>query len=79
MKAQCLRSILTTQPSKAVSLPPCLSQGGEENSSYSFLATALDGVSGQRDSLAAHYHREWTVDTLWIGSWVGLRAGLDTD
>jgi hypothetical protein len=33
--------------SKAVPLPPCRRQGGEGYSSYSFLTSALDGMSGQ--------------------------------
>jgi hypothetical protein len=34
---------------------------------------------GQRDSLAALYYREKTPGTLWIWSWAGLWAGLDTE
>jgi hypothetical protein len=37
------------------------------------------GVSGQRHTLAALYPRETTLGTQWIGGWVGLRAGLDTE
>jgi hypothetical protein len=37
------------------------------------------GVSGQRHAPAAIYSREWTLSTHWIGGWVGLRAGLDTE
>jgi hypothetical protein len=36
-------------------------------------------VSGQRHALAALYHQEWALGTQWIGSWAGLRAGLDTE
>jgi hypothetical protein len=43
---------------KGVSLPPCRRQGGEEYSSYSFLTSALDEVSGQRHALAVFYPRE---------------------
>jgi hypothetical protein len=41
--------------SKAVPLPPCRQQGGEEYSSYSFLNPALDDVSGQRQARAELY------------------------
>jgi hypothetical protein len=44
-----------------------------------FLKSALDGVSGQRHAPAALYPRERTPVTHWIGGWVGLRPGLDTD
>jgi hypothetical protein len=37
------------------------------------------GVSGQRHAPAALYPGESTPGTSWIGAWVGLRAGLDTD
>jgi hypothetical protein len=36
-------------------------------------------VSGQRHALAALYPRGRTPDTHWIGGWVGLKAGLDTE
>jgi hypothetical protein len=49
------------------------------NSSYSFLTSTLDGVSGQRHVPAALYPREKTSGTHWIGGWVGLRTGLDTE
>jgi hypothetical protein len=52
---------------------------GEMYSSYSFLTLALDGVSGQRHAPAALYPRERTLVTHWIGGWMGLRAGLDTE
>jgi hypothetical protein len=48
-------------------------------SSYSFLTSALDGVSGQRHAPAAIYSRERTPDTHWTGGWVGLRPSLDTE
>jgi hypothetical protein len=38
-----------------------------------------DGVSGQLYAPAALYPRERTPVTHWIGRWVGLRAGLDTE
>jgi hypothetical protein len=37
------------------------------------------GVSGQRHSPIALYPQENTSDTHCTGSWVGLRAGLDTE
>jgi hypothetical protein len=36
-------------------------------------------VSGQRHAPAALYPWERTQGTHWIGGWVGLRAGLDTE
>jgi hypothetical protein len=50
-----------------------------EYSSYSYLTLALDVVSGQRHASAAVYSRERTPGTHWIGVWVGLRAGVDTE
>jgi hypothetical protein len=51
---------------------------GEGYSSYSFLITALDGVGGQLHAPVIFYPREKTHGTHWIGGWVGLSAGLDT-
>jgi hypothetical protein len=48
------------------------------DSSYSFLASALEGVSGQHHALAALNPRESTPRTHRIGGLVGLKAGLDT-
>jgi hypothetical protein len=45
--------------------------------SYSFMTSAVDGVSG-RHALAALYPRERIPGTHWTGGWVGPRAGLDT-
>jgi hypothetical protein len=53
-------------------------QGKSTHSSYSFLTSALDGVSGQPHGPAALYPRERTASTHWIGGWVDFRAGLDT-
>jgi hypothetical protein len=47
---------------KAVPLPPCRRQGGRKYSSYSFMTSALDGVSGQRHAPATLYPR--VKDTL---------------
>jgi hypothetical protein len=53
---------------------------GEMNcSSYSFLTSALDGVSGQRHAEAMLYPQSRTPGTHWIGDWVGFRDGLDTE
>jgi hypothetical protein len=46
-------------------------EGERKYSCYSFLTSALDGVSITS--------RERTPGTHWIGGWVGLRAGLDTE
>jgi hypothetical protein len=54
-------------------------KGERRYSSYSFLTSALDGVSGHREAPAALYPREITPVTRWIGGWVGIRAGLDTE
>jgi len=64
--------------SKAVPLPPCTRQGEKKYSSYSFLTSALDGVSGQRHA-AAFYLREWIPGIHLIGRWLDIIAGLDTE
>jgi hypothetical protein len=57
----------------------CRPQGEEEYSFYSFFASALGGVSGQRYAPATLYPSERTPAAHWIGGWVGLRAGLDPE
>jgi hypothetical protein len=47
--------------------------------SYSLLASALDGKSGQSHAPAALYTQERIPDIHWMGDWVGLSAGLDTN
>jgi hypothetical protein len=37
------------------------------------------GVNGQHHALATLYTEERTPGTHWIGGWVGLIAGLDTE
>jgi hypothetical protein len=53
-------------------------QGERRFSSYSFMTSAVDGVSGQSHVSAALYPRERAPCTDWTGCWVGLRSGLDT-
>jgi hypothetical protein len=48
---------------------------GEKYSSYSFLTSALGGISSQRHAPSALYPLERTPDTHWTGVWLGLRAG----
>jgi hypothetical protein len=62
---------------KAVPLLPCRHQGGEGYSSNPFLTSALDG--SEWHTPAVLYPQESTPSTHWIGGWVGLRAGLDTE
>jgi hypothetical protein len=50
----------------------------EEDIIYSFLTSALHGVSGQRQAPAALYPRERTPYTHWKEDWVGITFGLDT-
>jgi hypothetical protein len=54
-------------------------RGERKHSSFSFLTSAVDGVSGQRHAPAALYPRERNPGTHWIGGCVGLRVGLDTE
>jgi hypothetical protein len=54
-------------------------KGERRYSSYSFLTSALDRVSGQRYASAAVYPGKMAPGTHWIGGWVGPRAGLDTE
>jgi hypothetical protein len=53
--------------------------GGRMYSSYSFTTSALDEVSGQRQTPAALCPAERTPGTHCTGGWVGPRAGLDTE
>jgi hypothetical protein len=48
-------------------------------SSYSFMTSALHGVSGQNHAPAAPYPGEWAPGTHCTGDWVGPRASLDTE
>jgi hypothetical protein len=66
--------------SKAVPLPSCRCQGGEEYSFYSFLTSALDGGewSASYPGCTLHTEKNTPIGTHWIGGWAGLRAGLDT-
>jgi hypothetical protein len=60
-------------------LPQAGAKGEGKYSSYSFLISTLDGVSGQRHDLAALYPRRKEPSTHWTGGWVDLTAGLDTE
>jgi hypothetical protein len=53
--------------------------GERRYSAYSFLASALDGVSGQRHAPAVLYPWERIHGTHWMRGWVGPRAGLDAE
>jgi hypothetical protein len=54
-------------------------KGERKYSFYSFLTSALVGVSGQRHAPAVLYPWERTPGTHWIGGCMGVRAGLDTE
>jgi hypothetical protein len=54
-------------------------QGERRYSSYSFMTSALDGVSGQRHESSALYTQGRAPGTHWAGGWLGLRSGLDTE
>jgi hypothetical protein len=43
------------------------------------MTSALDGVNGQSHAPAVLFLRENIPGTHWIGGWVGLRTGLDTE
>jgi hypothetical protein len=62
-----------------VPLPPCWHQGENMYGFYSFLNSELGGTNSQRHAPAALYLQESASATLWVGGWVGLRAGLDTE
>jgi hypothetical protein len=67
------------ETSKAVPLHAMVALGGVRRySSYSFLTSALDGVSSQRHTPAALCPGEGTPGTHCTGGWVSLRTGLDT-
>jgi hypothetical protein len=53
--------------------------GERSYSSYSFLTSTIDRVSGQRHAPAALYPRLRTTGTHWTGGWVSLRDVLDTE
>jgi hypothetical protein len=72
-------TILIYKVSKTVPLRHADAKGKRRYSSYSFLTSTLDGVSGQRHAPAALYPRERTPGTNWTGGWVDFRAGLDTE
>jgi hypothetical protein len=53
--------------------------GQRIHSSYSFLTSALDGVSDQHHAPTTLYPRGKDPRYYLIGGWVGPRAGLDTE
>jgi hypothetical protein len=55
-------------------LPLHKRQGGEKYSSYSFLTSALDWMSGQRRAPTSLYPRERSPRTQWTGGWMGLQS-----
>jgi hypothetical protein len=68
----------TTKKSETLLLCHAGTKEERRYSSYSFLTSAVDGVSGQHHNLAAIYALERTPDTHCTGGWVGLRTSLDT-
>jgi hypothetical protein len=52
---------------------------GEKYSSYSFMTSVLEGVSGQPHAQTDLNPLENIPGTYFIGGWVDLRAGLDTE
>jgi hypothetical protein len=58
---------------------PWRRMGVRRYSSYSYLTSALDGVSGQHHAPAALYPRGKNPGTHCTGGWVGPRAGLDAE
>jgi hypothetical protein len=67
---------------KGKAVPQHTYGGTEEEgkySSYSFMTSALDRVSGQRHDPAVFTPGERTHGNHFAGGWVGPRAGLDTD
>jgi hypothetical protein len=67
------------QKCKEVPLHTMESKGERKHSSYSYMTSALDRVSGQHHAPAALYPRGKKPSTHWIGGWVGPRADLDTE
>jgi hypothetical protein len=59
-------------------IPPLIQKSSWRSTFYSFLTSAIDGVSGQRHIPAALYLPGNDPGTHWIERWVGLRAALDT-
>jgi hypothetical protein len=63
---------------KAIPLPPCRRQGEKKvYSSYSFFTSALGDRSVSRSGSALPPEKDPGTD--WMGGWVGLRRGLNTD
>jgi hypothetical protein len=70
--------LLRTTKAKQSRYTPWWRMEERKYSSYSFLTSALGGVSGQRHAQAALCPGERTPITHCTGGWVGLRAGLNT-
>jgi hypothetical protein len=64
----CAKKRKTLSPLRAMQAP----RG--RYSSYSFMTSALDGVSGQRHAPAASYPRVMISGNHWVGNWVGFRG-----
>jgi hypothetical protein len=64
---------------KELSCPTTRHEGTWRYSSYSFLKSALDGMSGQSHVPASLYSRETTPGTHYTEGWVGFRVGLETE
>jgi hypothetical protein len=73
------RRLITTIWVKHYRYTPWRRLGERMYSSYSFMTSALDGLSGQRHAPAALYPGERTPGPHWTEGWVGPRAGLDTE
>jgi hypothetical protein len=69
----------TYYKSTAVLLHNAGIKGKRSYSSYFFLTSTLDGVSGLRHTPAALNRRGKDPGTHCTGGWVGPRAGLDTE
>jgi hypothetical protein len=71
----CTKRVYNVARAKTVPLSP---SGEKRYSSYSFLTSALDGVSGQRHPRPRFTPGERTPSTHCTGGWVVPRVSLDT-
>jgi hypothetical protein len=58
---------------------PVKAQGERRYSSYSFMTSVLDEVSGHGHTATALYARKRIPGTHWAGGWVDPRASQDTE